>query len=202
MGIGNLCRMFHLFACSIFHAEGDIIEEGVVEEDGLLVHITNQLTQVVNTQVLHVDAIYQHLTFLHIVIARNQIHQSRFSAAALSHQGDGLTFLNNQIDVAQHPLVGIFERHVTELYLMFEAIDMLGVLGLLDIVLGQQNLIHTLHRSQSLGDVIAGLGELFQRIDDAIENDEVVDKGGSADGGIVQYLDTTEPEHDNNHYRS
>ena len=69
-------------------------------------------------------------------------------------------------------------------------------------VLGQQDLIDTLHRSQTLGNAVARLREFFQGIDDGVEDHHIVNKGGACDGLIVQYQHTAKPEHNHNHYRT
>ena len=57
---------------------------------------------------------------------------------------------------------------------MLEAVDVDRVGALKDLRLGQQNFVYALHGGQSLGDVVACLGDFLQRIDDRIEDDEIV----------------------------
>ena len=68
---------------------------------------------------------------------------------------------------------------MTELYLVLETGYLLGVLRFLDGVLSHQNLIDTLHRSQSLGDVIPYLRHLLQGVDNRIEDHHIIYKGGT-----------------------
>ena len=79
---------------------------------------------------------------------------------------------------------------------------MLGMLRLLDIVLGHEDLIHTLHRGHALGDIVTGLGELLQRVDDAVQDDQVIDERRTGDAGIVKHLYATEPQDDDDHHRA
>ena len=88
-----------------------------------------------------------------------------------------------------------------ELYLVLEARDMLRLGHLLDGVLGHQDLVDTLHRGQALGDVVACLRELFQRIDNRVEHHHVIDEDRSGERVVVQYQHTAEPQHDDNHHR-
>ena len=82
---------------------------------------------------------------------------------------------------------------MTELNVILQTADMLGILRFLDVILGHQNLVHTLHRGQSLRNVVTSLREFLQGIDDAVQNHQVIDKGGTRHGGIVQHLHATEP---------
>ena len=76
---------------------------------------------------------------------------------------------------------------------------MFGMCRFLDGVLSLQDLVDTFHRGQTLGDVIARLRELFQRLDDAVEDHHVVDERRTCDGLVVQYEDASEPQHDDDH---
>ena len=122
-----------------------------------MVHVAYELAQVKDAQVFYVDAIDEHLAFLHIIVAWYEVHERRLARSRLSHDGNGLAFGNGKIDVLQHPLLAIAERYVAKLYLVLERGYMLGMLLLLDGVLGEQYLVYALHRGQSLGDVIACL---------------------------------------------
>ena len=57
MGVRYTGRSFHGSAVGIFYAEGYIVENGVVEQYGILVHIANQAAQVTQRQVPYVDAV-------------------------------------------------------------------------------------------------------------------------------------------------
>ena len=168
MGVGYLSRFFHLLSRGSIHPEGYIIIKGVIEEDGLLIHIAYQLAEVMHPQVFHVDAIDEHLPLLHIVVTGNEVEQGRLSAAALSHQCDGFPFGYDEVDVSQHPLLLVFERDMPELYLVFEAVECHGLLRVVDGHFGLQYLVHALHGGQTLRNVVAGLAELLERIDDGV----------------------------------
>ena len=45
MRIGNLGCRYHLFAGGILYTECDVVVEGVIEQDGLLVHVTHYAAQ-------------------------------------------------------------------------------------------------------------------------------------------------------------
>ena len=202
VGIGYTGSLLDLLARGIVDAKRDIVEERVVEEDGLLIHIAYELAQVVNAQFLHVDSVDEHLAFLHVVIARDEVDQRRLSPTRLDHQRHGLALLDGEINVLQHPLFAISERHVAELNGLLEALDMHRVGRFLDMILGQKYLVDTLHRRQALGNVVACLRKLLQWVDDAIENHHVIDKGGTDDAVVVDDQDAAEPQHNDNHHRA
>ena len=164
MCVGNLRSLNNLLlevSCVLFDAKSNIVSEAIIEEDGLLVHVSDELAQRVQAQVFYVDAIDEHFAFLYVVVARDKIDERRFSAAALSYQRNSFSLRDDEVDVFEHPLFPIAERHMTELYLMLERIDADGVFLLLDVNLRQQNLIDALHRSQAFRNVIARLRELL-----------------------------------------
>ena len=205
MSVGNLRSLNNLLLKVrrvLFDAKSNIVSEAIVEEDSLLVHVSDELTQRVQAEVFYVDAIDEHFAFLYVVVARDKIDERRLSASALSHQRNGFSLRDDEVDVFEHPLFPIAERHMTELYLMFERIDADGVFLLLDVNLRQQNLIDALHRGQAFRNVIARLRELLQRFDDGVENRHVVDERRTRQRLIAQHEDSTEPKHDDNHHRS
>ena len=121
-----------------------------------------------DTNVFHVDAINEHFTFLNVIVTGNKVDECRLTTATLTDQGDGLTFRHDEVDVLQHPFVGILKRHMAELYLMFERLDVHGVFRILYGNLRLKDFIDTLHRSQALRYAVAGFRELLQRLDDAV----------------------------------
>ena len=189
---------FHIFPCGVFHAESDVVVERVVEEYRLLVDVSDEHPQVVYAQVAHVGAVDEHLSLLRVVVARYEVDKSRLAAAALSHERDGLAFLYLKVDVAQNPLLPVPERHVAELYAVSERRDAHRFRLLLYGVLSLQYLVYSLHGRQTFRYVIACLGELLQRIDDAVEHHEVVDEHRSAERHVVKDERATEPQHDDN----
>ena len=97
--IRNLRSLLNLFLCGMFHAKRDIIPKRIIKQDCLLVHIPDQLSQVMNSQFLHVNPVDQHLSLQHIIIPRYQVHQCRFSRSALSHDRHRLPLRYNKVYV-------------------------------------------------------------------------------------------------------
>ena len=46
-----------LFLCGIFHTKGDVVEDGVVEQDGFLIDIAYQASQRMEGEVAHVFSV-------------------------------------------------------------------------------------------------------------------------------------------------
>jgi hypothetical protein len=73
-----------------------------------------------DAEILHVDAIDEHLALLHIVVARDEVDKRRLTAAALSDECHGLTFGDDEVDIFQNitellrVVVGIGEGDVAE----------------------------------------------------------------------------------------
>ena len=89
-----------------------------------------------------------------------------------------------------------------ELYLVVEAVECHGLLRVVDGHFGLQYLVHALHGGQTLRNVVAGLAELLERIDDGVEHHEVVDESRAAQRVVVQYENAPHPKHDDDHHRA
>ncbi len=81
VGIGNLRCLDDLLHGGIFHTEGDVVIEGVVEEDSLLINVAYEGAQLGNSHTLDVFSIDEHLTVLHVMIAWNEVYQCRLARA-------------------------------------------------------------------------------------------------------------------------
>ena len=202
VGVGNACRLLHLLLCGVVHAKGYVSDERVVEQDGLLVHVAYELPEVVYAEVFDVYAVDEHLALLHVIIARNEVDECRLAAAALSHQRNGLALWNDEVDVAQHPLLAVAERHMAKLDLVLERADVLGVGRLLYGVLCLEDLVDALHRCEALGYVVACLGEVFERVDDRVEHHEIIDERRSRQDLLVEHQDAAHPQHDDDEHRA
>ena len=157
MRVGYLGGCHHLVHRGVLHAEGYVVEESVVEEYGLLVHVANEGSQVADAQFPHVGAVDADGAALHVVVAWQQVHQRTFAAAALPHQGDGLSALDVQVHVGEHLCaVAVAKVHVVKADFPLEGLQPLGHCGLLDGVFGMQNFVDALHRGHALRDVVGG----------------------------------------------
>ena len=71
MRIGNLRGLNDLFHRGILNAKSNIVIEGIVKENCLLINITNQGTKFRDAYILDISTIKKHFTLLHIMIAWN-----------------------------------------------------------------------------------------------------------------------------------
>ena len=110
-----------------------------------------------HAQVFHIDAGDEHFALLHVVITGYEVEHRRLSAAALSHDGHRLAFGYHQINVLEHPLLSVLERHMAELYLVLKAADVHRMSRVFDAHLGIQYGIYALHGGHTLGYVVASL---------------------------------------------
>ena len=199
--IGYLGGFHHLVHSGIFYPEGDVVEEGIVEQDGFLVHVTHDTAKVVQGRSFYIYSVNQHFTFLYIVITRNQVHHGRFTRTGLSHQGDGLSLFDGEVDVLQYPLGIVLEGYVLEFNLFLQWADVYRIGYLRHLVFCHQNLVYTFHAGQAFRDGIAGSGKFLQRIDEAIKHHQIEDEGRSRDGAVVvQNQCTAKPQYDYNQH--
>ena len=96
--------MFHR---GIFHAEGDVVVERVVEENGFLVHVSDECTQVTNGQVFDVDAVDKDFAPVDVVVARYEVDKSGFAGTALPHKSDGAAAWYGEADVAEDVVLAV-----------------------------------------------------------------------------------------------
>ena len=197
MGIGNLGGFDDLFHGSAVHTKSDVVVEGVVKQDSLLVDVTYQLAKLRDADTLDILTVNQHLAVLDIMITGNEVYKRRLTRSRLTNKGDGFSFGNLQINMLQHlTSLNIAERHVTQLYLLFKRRHGLWMLRLLDGVISFQDEVDTVHGSQSEGYLVSGSREFFQRIDDAIEYHHIEDeRGGVNKVRLMQNEESAEPQH-------
>ena len=102
MRIGYFGSFDNLLHGGILHTESDVVEERIIEENSLLIDVSNQPAQIRDTHFLDVQPVYPYFARLHIMVTGQQIDQRRFSGTGLPHQRNGLALGHSQIDVLQH----------------------------------------------------------------------------------------------------
>ena len=100
VGIGYFGRPFDVVGCGLLCTKLNIVGKGVIEEDGFLIDIANELAQIVHPKVFHIDAIDEHFALLHVIITRDKVDKGRLSRAALPHQGYHFPLRNDEINIA------------------------------------------------------------------------------------------------------
>ena len=76
VGVGNLGSSFYFLLRSVLDTEGDIISDGIVEEDGVLADDAHAPAQIVEAIVADVDAIDEDGAGLDIPEAREEVDES------------------------------------------------------------------------------------------------------------------------------
>ena len=100
--------------------------------------------QVVDAKILNIHTVNCNLTQLHIVIARQQIHQCRLAGAGLTDKCNGLSFGHHQIDVLQHfALAVVTEGEVLKFNPVIHPVQRQRVYRFLNGVLGFQYFVVT-----------------------------------------------------------
>lgn len=179
-------------ACSICSSVADstpkamLARDGVVEQDGLLVHVAHQGAQVVHGEVTEVGAPDGYRASLRVVESGKQVHQRAFAGPALAYQGHGLAGHDVQVDVMQHLVaLDVAEIHVPQAERRLSGRDVGRqrgrVFGLAYGVLGSQYLVHALHGGHAFLYGVSGLAQLLGGVDDGVEDHHVVDEIGSRD---------------------
>ena len=79
VGVGDARRLLHFLARGGLDTEGDVVEEGVVKEDRLLIHVAHQRAQVGERRLADVHAVDGDGAPLHVVEAREEVHQRALS---------------------------------------------------------------------------------------------------------------------------
>ena len=187
----------HLFQRSIFHPKSNVVEERIVEENRLLVHIANERAQVRQTQLTHIRAIDGDASAHHIVIAWHQIHQRTLTASTLSHEGYRLTTFHREIHPANHHfLLRYFHRrvcssltiskgHILKRYTVGEMTYRHRIFWFANGIFCQEYFIDALHRSHTFGNRIGSARQIFQRLNHAVKNHHIEDKSRRIDGTVV-----------------
>ena len=201
MGAGDARGGFDFFAGGVLLAEGDVVVEGVVEEDRVLVHVAHQGAQLDDADVADVGAVQGDAARGRVVEAGNEVHEGGLAGAARAHDGDRLALRDLQVDAAQHFAAAVVaEADAFEADAFAEAVERLGLLRLADGVLRLQDDVDALHGGEALGDAVGGFGEVLDGLDDAVEDGHVGHEGRGVDDGLVaEDQGAAEPEHDGDH---
>ena len=124
MGIGYPGGFLDLLAGHTLAAEGYVVENRVVEEDGLLVDIADEAAQVVQANLADILSVYRYGAAGHVVETGNQVHQGGLSGTGFTDKGDGFALGDDEI-YARKDLAAAFiaEAHAAELNPVFEAVQ-------------------------------------------------------------------------------
>ena len=85
---------------------------------------------------------------------------------------------------------------------MLKRLDMHRVSLLRDSILRLKNLIHALHRGETLRNIVTSLGKFLKRIDDTIQDYHVIDECRTRESIASKDQHTAKPKDDNDHHRA
>ena len=78
VGVGDTRSLFHLFGGGVLDAESDVVVYGVVEEDGVLVYVAHEFTEVVEGEAADVGAVDEDGAFGDIIEAGKEVDEGAF----------------------------------------------------------------------------------------------------------------------------
>ena len=102
MCIGDPGGGHHILHRGILHAEGNVVENGVVEENRLLVHIAHKAPEAVQAEIPDILTVNLHGTSGHVVEARYEVHQCGLAGPGFAHDGHGLALGHGKGNIVQH----------------------------------------------------------------------------------------------------
>ncbi len=177
MGIGDLRRGDDLFLRGVLHPEGDVVEDGVVEQDRVLVHVPHETAEVFDLQALDVFSVDGDPAFRRVVEAGDEVHEGGFSGAGFAYDRDHLSARDFEVHALEHfapAFVG--ELDPLEGDPVAEVFDTHRVGRLPDGIFRLEDAVDALHRRQSLGDAVGGAGEFLDGLDHRVEDDHEEDE--------------------------
>jgi len=122
---GRARGMFYLLARGSGFADEEVIEDGIVEKNGLLRDDGNVAPEIGDAQVADVMAIDFDCAMADFIEARHEVSESRFARARWAHQSAYGARRNVHFDSAQHGFgIAVGETHVIERHVAFESLDL------------------------------------------------------------------------------
>ena len=110
-------RPFNVLGGSIVHAKGDVVGDGIREEEVLLRDIGTRLPHRVDGDAVDVLPVHEKGAVGDVISAQEQIDQRRLACAGLAHDAHALAGLDREGDVFQHIelAVRVAEGQIAEL---------------------------------------------------------------------------------------
>src|SRR5579884_552046 len=182
IGQGRPCCFVHLFLLGIRTAIGDIVEDRVVEEKGILCDYADVFSQAFELKLPHITPVNLHRTARYVVKPGHQIGKRGFPCPAWPNDCDNLTHSNFQIDILEHQTVGrggIAETDVFEDDAGLDFGEAHCVWAFSDILLPVQVFKYLERCSNSLLKDVVNIGQAFDRF---IKHDERQNKGSKGSG--------------------
>ena len=101
VGIGNLGSLDNLLHCGVLDTKGDVVVECIVEQNCLLIHITDESAQGFHLHILDIYAVNGYLALVDIVVTWNEVDHGRLSATRLANKSYSLALAYLEVDVLE-----------------------------------------------------------------------------------------------------
>ncbi|MOA23180.1 hypothetical protein D3C78_1437840 [compost metagenome] len=113
--------MLHFFIRGILFTVPDIIADCPCEQYRFLRDISDFVAQVCLRQIPNIDAVHEHTAARHIIEARDQADQRRFTGTSTANNRSNLAWLGAERNVPDCGLLGsrIAEGHILEFHIAF-----------------------------------------------------------------------------------
>ena len=110
------CRLFHLGVRRIGSAHADIFSHGVVKQEVILRHISNELVVMLCGNAADVRAAHGDAAAAHIPEGGDELGNGGFAAAGGTDQRVDRSFREDQVNAVQHLGVIVAKVNVTQLH--------------------------------------------------------------------------------------
>ena len=117
VGAGESRRALHRFHVGIGFRKRNVVADRIVEQERLLEHHTDVLSQLAHVEPTQIDAIQCDAALLHVVKAQQQPNDGALAGSSGTHQRDRLPWRNGHTHSVEHLVVipvtkhHVFERH-------------------------------------------------------------------------------------------
>ena len=119
--------------CLLLSPISNVIGDGIVEEGHFLPDISHLLAKAFKGDRLKLDAIDQDIARCRVIESREEPDQGGFTATGVTHQCNGFSFWNNEIDALKNKLTlgAVSEANLSQFDIASPIFEDLGALILL-----------------------------------------------------------------------
>ena len=102
VGVGYDSGLFYMVEAVVGSAKGDVVGNGIVEEDAVLRNETYLSTDAIDVEVADGDAVDEYLSVGAVVETGKEVDESGFAGARGAYNGNGFAFRNGEVDAFKH----------------------------------------------------------------------------------------------------
>src|SRR5574343_372058 len=194
VGVGGAGSGDNFLARCVRFAVGDVVGDGAEEQERLLQHKADVLTELGNRHGADIDAVDQHLAFGDIVETADQVDQRRLAGTGVADQTDHFARLDDQVDIAGDRAGAVAEAG----FLQFELAGDLAQMHRVGRLGHAGNVVENVEDALGArGSALGGRNDAAHRIEAGVEAADVGEEGGEdADraGAFGNLPDTEDPD--------